>query len=171
MRFLLVDKITEVDSEKGASGVKNITLSEDFMAEHFPVKAVMPGVLILESMVQLARWHLLISTNFNKLGLLHEVLNSRFLRPCFPGDTLKLKVRLKNQKDAKWIRLSLADITDGVLIRLVYEGRVICDEKVVATARFSLQATETSILDEPDRLRRLCESITTLGNVGVFNEQ
>ena len=54
MRFLLLDRITSWEPGVRASGVKNIALSEDFFDDHFPLKPIMPGVLILEGMAQLS---------------------------------------------------------------------------------------------------------------------
>jgi len=54
MRFLLVDSILEWEPGVGATGVKNVSLSEDFFDDHFPLKPIMPGVLIIEGMAQLS---------------------------------------------------------------------------------------------------------------------
>jgi len=54
MRFLLIDRITLWEPGSRGSAVKNISLSEDFFEDHFPLKPIMPGVLILEGMAQLS---------------------------------------------------------------------------------------------------------------------
>lgn len=54
MRFLLIDRITEWEPGKRASAVKNVSLSEDFFDDHFPLKPIMPAVLMIEGMAQLS---------------------------------------------------------------------------------------------------------------------
>jgi len=48
MRFILIDRITEFKPGRRAEAIKNVSLSEDFFDDHFPLRPVMPGVLILE---------------------------------------------------------------------------------------------------------------------------
>jgi len=54
MRFFLIDRITDWQPPTHAEAIKNIALSEDFFADHFPRRPVMPGMLIIEGMAQLA---------------------------------------------------------------------------------------------------------------------
>ena len=53
MRFLMLDRITKWEPGRRGEAIKNITLSEDFFADHFPLRPIMPGVLIVEGMAQL----------------------------------------------------------------------------------------------------------------------
>ncbi|MCX7045834.1 MAG: beta-hydroxyacyl-ACP dehydratase [Candidatus Sumerlaeota bacterium] len=93
MRFLLIDKISEWEPGVRARGVKNIALSEDFFDDHFPLKPIMPGVLILEGMAQLSG--LLMEegvrkeTGRNVKALMSIVQEAKFRRPAYPGDTLE----------------------------------------------------------------------------------
>ena len=56
MRYLLIDHITEWKSGESIMGVKNVAMSEDFLEFHFPKNPIMPGILLLEGLVQLAGW-------------------------------------------------------------------------------------------------------------------
>ncbi len=56
MRFLFVDQILAFEKGKSATGTKVVTMSEDFLADHFPRFPVMPGVLQLEAISQVASW-------------------------------------------------------------------------------------------------------------------
>ena len=94
--FLMVDRITEYD-ENHVTGYKNVTINESFFQGHFPEEPVMPGVLILESMGQvasvLAGIKIAESQNI-KTVFLAGVDKARFRRPVRPGDQLVTKAEL-----------------------------------------------------------------------------
>ena len=56
MRFILIDRIVHIEKEKNARGIKNLAMTEDYFEHHFPFFPVMPGVLMLEAMVELAEF-------------------------------------------------------------------------------------------------------------------
>ncbi len=90
--FLLVDKITEI-TETGAKGIKNVTANEDFFNGHFPGQAIMPGVLQIEAMAQVAGASYLGSRNMkSKRAVLLGVERAKFRKPVGPGDQLKIEV-------------------------------------------------------------------------------
>ncbi len=92
MRFLLIDRITEWEPGKHACAVKNVALSEDFFDDHFPMKPIMPAVLIIEGMAQLSG--LLLEEGVRKesrrnvKALMSIVEKAKFRRPVYPGDKL-----------------------------------------------------------------------------------
>ncbi len=92
MRFLLIDRITDWKPGKCASAVKNVALSEDFFDDHFPLKPIMPAVLILEGMAQLSG--LLIEEGVRKesgrkvKALMSIIEKAKFRQPVYPGDKL-----------------------------------------------------------------------------------
>lgn len=94
MRFLLIDSILELETGARAVGLKNVTMSEDFLADHFPDRPIMPGVLILEALVQLADWVVRDATDFDKLGVVTGFDRIKFRRVARPGDQLRLEVDL-----------------------------------------------------------------------------
>ena len=98
MRFLLVDAIVELETGARAVGVKNITMSEDFLADHFPDRPIMPGVLILESLVQLADWVVRDASGFDKIGVVTGFNRIKFRRVARPGDQLQLEVALSSSE-------------------------------------------------------------------------
>jgi 3-hydroxymyristoyl/3-hydroxydecanoyl-(acyl carrier protein) dehydratase len=91
LRFLLVDRILELESGKRATGIKNVTLSENFMAYHFPDMPIMPGMLIVEALVQLADWIVREDTGFTQMGLPIAFDRVKFRRIVHPGDQLRLE--------------------------------------------------------------------------------
>lgn len=93
--FLLVDKITEMESGKRVTGIKNVTVNEPFFQGHFPDYPVMPGVLILEALAQTGAVVMLQKEeNKGKIGFLAGIDNCRFKRQVVPGDQLKLEVEI-----------------------------------------------------------------------------
>lgn len=92
MRFLLIDRILEYHKGKSAVGSKDVTMSEDFLAEHFPRFPVMPGVLQLEAISQLASWLVFVSKDFKMKGTLSELKNIKFKDFVKPGDQLIMEV-------------------------------------------------------------------------------
>ncbi len=97
--FLLVDRILELEPGKRVVGLKNVTVNESFFQGHFPARAIMPGVLIVESMAQVgAVMVMTMPGNQEKAALLGGLDNVRFRRPVVPGDTLLIEVEML------WIR-------------------------------------------------------------------
>lgn len=90
--FLLVDKIIELDLEKGyIIGQKNVTINEAFFQGHFPDAPIMPGVLILEALAQTGGVMVHLKANGNKIAVLLNVNNAKFRTPVHPGDVLILR--------------------------------------------------------------------------------
>lgn len=90
--FLLVDKIVELDLEKGyILGQKNVTINEGFFQGHFPDAPIMPGVLILEALAQTGGVMVHLKANNGKIAVLLNVNNAKFRQPVRPGDVLFLK--------------------------------------------------------------------------------
>ncbi len=102
--MLLVDRVEEI-GEGGtmAVGVKNVTANEWFFQGHFPGRKIMPGVLIVEAMAQLAAVALLDSLSpeergSGKLPLFTGIESMKFRKPVVPGDQLKLEFRLERMR-------------------------------------------------------------------------
>ena len=93
--FLLVDRIIEIDPFKSAVGIKNVTYNEPQFHGHFPHKAIMPGVLILEAMAQVGGIAMLYpEENRGKIALFGGIENVKFKRQVVPGDQLVMKAEL-----------------------------------------------------------------------------
>jgi len=94
--FLLVDRILEVEKGKRIVGIKNVTYNEEFFQGHFPGNPVMPGVLILEAMAQVAAIGLfgVVPDHEKKLLYLSGVDRCKFRRPVLPGDQLRIEAEI-----------------------------------------------------------------------------
>ncbi|MBI3962911.1 MAG: 3-hydroxyacyl-ACP dehydratase FabZ [Deinococcus sp.] len=91
--FLMVDRVLEL-GEKHVVAVKNVTLNEPFFPGHFPGNPVMPGVLIVEALVQ-ASALILARAERGSVFYLASVEHARFRRPVLPGDQLILRGELQ----------------------------------------------------------------------------
>ena len=100
--FLLVDRVIELEKGKRIKALKNVTINEPFFVGHFPHRPVMPGVLMLEAMAQVAAL-----LAFDTMGVTPDdkmvyyfagIDGARFKRPVEPGDQLTLEVELDRMK-------------------------------------------------------------------------
>ena len=96
MRFLFIDRILEYRKGESAVGSKDVTMSEDFLEEHFPRFPVMPGVLQVEAISQLASWLIFVSNDFKVKGVLSELGTIKFKDFVKPGDQMVVEVSFKS---------------------------------------------------------------------------
>mgnify|MGYP003606981258 FL=1 len=100
--FLLVDRVTEVTPNKYIKGLKNVSINEEFFQGHFPGLPIMPGVLIIESMAQIAGMLGFISVGKRPrdgyMFLFAGADKVRFKRQVLPGDTLIISATLLMQR-------------------------------------------------------------------------
>ena len=114
--FLLVDRILEMEPRKSIVGIKNVTINEPFFQGHFPGNPVMPGVLILEAMGQVAA--VLFLAEEEGLGgrfvYFAGADKVRFRRPVVPGDQLRCEVEVLRVRSKSCQVLARATV-DGEL--------------------------------------------------------
>jgi len=97
--FLMVDRVVEFDGELKATGVKAVTINEPYFQGHFPGHPVMPGVLQLEAMAQVASIVMMRRTeNEGKIGYFMSADEVKFRKPVMPGDTLFIECELTSAK-------------------------------------------------------------------------
>lgn len=93
--FLLIDRILELEEDKRAVGIKNVTINDEFFLGHFPGKPVMPGVLIIEAIAQVAGVLMLSKPGAQgKLAYFMSLDNVKFRKTVVPGDQLRLEVEV-----------------------------------------------------------------------------
>lgn len=98
--FLLVDRIVECDDQDKIVGIKNVTINEPFFQGHFPGMPVMPGVLQLEAMAQVAGV-LMIKTSNVSGGVVPYFMSidgARFRRVVKPGDQLRIEINITQRR-------------------------------------------------------------------------
>src|SRR5580700_6333595 len=94
MKFNLIDRIEQVSDERLVA-VKNVSLAEEYLGDHFPTFPVLPGVLMLEALVQAAGWLLHRKSGFSKsIAVLKEARNVKYGTFVAPGNSLRVDVEV-----------------------------------------------------------------------------
>jgi 3-hydroxyacyl-[acyl-carrier-protein] dehydratase len=123
MRFNLLDQIVEVEPGRSIRTVKNLTLAEEYLADHFPTFPVMPGVLMLQTLLESGAWLLRLSDDFRYSVIVpREVRNVKYGTFLQPGSQLRVSVER-------------TDSADGLP---TFRGKGEADGKATVSARFTL---------------------------------
>ena len=128
--FLLVDRILEINPGKKATGIKNVTCNEEFFQGHFPGNPIMPGVLMVEALAQVAGLLAFNSgASAGKSVYFMSIERAKFRKPVVPGDQLKLEVIILQQRGNVW----------------KFSGNARVEDKVAAEAEFTAMVTDKEI--------------------------
>lgn len=142
MKFVLIDKITELVPGEQIKGYKNLTLSEEYLADHFPGFPVMPGVLMLEAMIQLSSWLIRVTDDFSdSIIYLKEARNVKYGHFVQPGETLELEAKIL-KREGNQTKLAVQGKLNGEIslsARLTMEQRGIVSDKDDEKTRFKNQ--------------------------------
>jgi len=131
MKFSLIDRILDLDPGQRIVAVKNLSLAEEYLADHFPGFPVMPGVLMLEAMTQTAAWLIRVSEDFrHSVVLLREAKNVKYVSFVEPGQTLTLTCELTDQgpREARFKATGTVQGEQVVAARLVLERYNLADD-------------------------------------------
>ena len=121
--FLMVDRVLGFEGATKCTGVKQVTINEPYFQGHFPGHPVMPGVLQVEAMAQLASILILRQPEHaGKLGYFMSADDVKFRQPVFPGDTLVIHVEMTKARR-------------GVLVA---NGHCAVNEQIVSEAKIML---------------------------------
>ncbi len=129
--FLLIDRVTDYKEGEYLTAYKNVSYNENYFTGHFPIRPVMPGVLILEALAQ-ATGILAFKTNNTlpsdkSLYYFVGIDKARFKQPVEPGDQLVLEVKLDKKKGPVWKFIAEAKV-DG---KVVTSAELMCAEKEI----------------------------------------
>ncbi len=120
--FLLVDRIIGFEGETKCTGIKNVTINEPYFQGHFPGHPIMPGVLQLEAMAQVASIVLLrLPGNQGKIGYFMSANNVKWRKPVLPGDTLIIETEMLK------IKRSIAQAS----ARCIVNGQVVSEAELM----------------------------------------
>jgi len=124
--FLLVDRVIEIEPNKKAVGLKNVTFNEPFFQGHFPNKPIMPGVLVVEAMAQVSGILAMYNGPKGSSVYFMSIDKAKFRKPVVPGDQLRFEVSVLQQRKNVW----------------KFSGKTFVDNKVVAEAEFKAMIFE-----------------------------
>jgi len=124
MRFILIDRIVSIEPGKQIKAVKAVSLAEEYLADHFPAFPVLPGVLLLEGLIESASWLVREAENFaHSMLLLEQARNVKYKSFLTPGSQIEYTV------DAKTIEENVSSFT----------GSGVSDGEKIVEAKFGLR--------------------------------
>lgn len=153
MRFTLIDRITELEPGQRLTAVKNLTLAEEYLEDHFPLFPVMPGVLMLESLYQAGAWLVRCSEDFaHSMVQLAEANNVKFNDFVEPGETLIVRARIQRQNEqTTWIQAE-----GEVNQRIAVKARLVLDRFNLADRQLASSTVDAYMIHA---LRRDCDNL------------
>lgn len=121
--MLFVEKLADIVPNESATGYKAVSINEPFFMGHFPGRAVMPGVLIVEAMAQTAGALVVHSQGGKASRVVYfmTIEKARFRKPVGPGEMLRMPVKLIRRRDPVW----------------KFEGQAFVGDTLCAEAEFS----------------------------------
>ncbi len=160
MRFVLIDRILELQPGRSLVAVKNLSLGEEYLADHFPGFPVMPGVLMLEALTQAGAWLIRATEDFaHSIVLLKQARTIKYGSFVEPGRQLRLQVEIVEHGPRDTMLKGKGIIDDQVMV----QGRIILTRHNLRERDPELHATDTAIVSG---LRDLYETLRK-GSVGA----
>lgn len=152
MRFHLIDRILEVEPGKSIRAERNLSLGEEYLADHFPSFPVMPGVLMLQALVEAGAWLLRATDDFRySVVVLREAKNVKYGTFMQPGATMKVSAELV-ERDGALATLKGKGDMDGAS---TVSARFTVECYNVADRNPALQAVDVRLVDELRGLYRI----------------
>lgn len=124
VRFTLIDRIIALEPGQSVSAVKNLSLAEEYLADHFPGFPVMPGVLMVEALVQAGAWLMRETDGFKySVVLLQEARAIRFNNFVVPGKSLQVSCEVQRREERRYTLKGsgTVDGTSAVSAKLVLQ--------------------------------------------------
>src|SRR5437870_6225764 len=144
MRFHLIDRILAVEPGKRIRMVKNLTLGEEYLADHFPTFPVMPGVLMLQTLVEGAAWLLRATEDFqHSVIVLRDARNVKYGNFMQPGNTMTITVEAADYS---------ADNPAAVFKGKAETGGLTTVSAKFTVARYNLRDRNPALQDADDRI-------------------
>ncbi len=124
MRFCLIDRILHLQAGESVVAIKNLSLAEEYLADHFPGFPIMPGVLMVESLVQAGAWLMRYTEDFEfSTVLMKEARAVRFNNFVRPGQTLRIECTIQKREGSLYTMkgVGTVDGESAVSARLTLE--------------------------------------------------
>ncbi|MBI4862606.1 MAG: beta-hydroxyacyl-ACP dehydratase [Candidatus Riflebacteria bacterium] len=155
MLVSLVDRILSVEPFREIKAVKNLSFRENYLRDHFPGYALMPGALQLEAIIQAAQWLLRSSLGFPRADFQPaSVSNSRYSKYVRPGDQLLVTATLVGQTGELYRFKGTGEVT-GARVALCQFELVRYEDSWSAASGLSEQSAEQLVRLQRDTFARL----------------
>ena len=142
MRFVLIDRITELVRGQHLVAVKNLSLAEEYLADHFPGFPVMPGVLMLEALTQAGAWVIRDMEDFaHSVIVLKQAKTIKYGSFVEPGRQLQLRVDLVTHTETETTFKGVGSIDGTEMVK----GRIILTRYNLRDREPGLHTTDTLI--------------------------
>lgn len=143
MRFVLTDRIVELKSGESLTALKNLSLAEEYLADHFPGFPVMPGVLMLESLTQAGAWLVREMEDFaHSIIVLKQAKTIKYGSFVEPGRQLTLNVQLISHGERDTVLKGVGSIDGQQMVK----GRITLTRYNLREKDPSLHTTDASIV-------------------------
>ena len=143
MKFCLVDRITELNPGASICACKNVSLAEEYLQDHFPGFSILPGVLMVEAMVQTCAWLSRVTDDFRfSTILLRQARAVKFNNFVKPGQTLVIAASMKQNDDSS-ASFQAAGTVEGTS---AVSARIILSKQNLVAERPDLAAADQRIL-------------------------
>lgn len=130
MRFSLIDKIIDLQPGESITAVKSVSLAEEYLQDHFPGFPILPGVLMVEALVQTSAWLVRATQEFaESTVLLKEARAVKFNNFVAPGKTLRIQSELTKRDGSMWTFKAAGTVegTSAVTAKLILESSNVGD--------------------------------------------
>ncbi|MBN1909462.1 MAG: beta-hydroxyacyl-ACP dehydratase [Pirellulales bacterium] len=145
MRFALIDRIVALELGARIVAVKNLSLAEEYLGDHFPGFPVMPGVLMLQAMTEAATWLIRQTEDFaHSMIVLRRAGNVKYGQFVQPGQTLTVTAEIQDQDESE-TRIKARGTVGG---RLTVAGRITLGRYNLADLYPSRAATDEHLIRE-----------------------
>ena len=138
MRFLYYDRIVEMQPGRRALATKAISIGDEFLPEHYPLRPIMPASLVLESVTQVAGWLYIVTQQFAISTVLGLLEGAQFVGDARAGQTLELEAWMQygHRDGATLSGVARADGREVLRVnRLVFASRPLTDPANIAESR------------------------------------
>ena len=152
MRFWLLDRIRSYEPDVELVAAKNVTLTEEYLADHFPEFPVLPGVFMLEAATQAGAWLLRLSENFaHSVISLREAKNIKYADFVAPGQSLDVTVSMLKKDE----RLATFQVDGKIGDRQTLSGRIVLQRYNLVDRDPELRDIDQKIIQHFRRMQKL----------------